>query len=200
MFTLRCKQSDIVPIICHQYRWYCWCTLTCEYLRDFPTKFKMTLMLFSGDWGKWVKMIHEKSWSKKSRDTVPLRWHFFKWYFLQWVLFIERYFFLPSSITFDQRISNPAKSSILNDAWVPGIPQIPENPIRIEWEGGGSDHQSWLKSPQFQQQFVLCTVWWWGIFPNIRSWSPRTILLGGIGWKPETVSCINHSKIRCCEE
>jgi hypothetical protein len=34
-----------------------WCTLTCEYLQEFSKKFKMTLELFSGAWGK---MIHEK--------------------------------------------------------------------------------------------------------------------------------------------
>ncbi len=28
-------------------------------------------MLLSGAWGK---VIHEKTWSKKSRDTVPLNW------------------------------------------------------------------------------------------------------------------------------
>ncbi len=28
-----------------------WCTLTCEYLREFLKKFEMTLMLFSGAWG-----------------------------------------------------------------------------------------------------------------------------------------------------
>ncbi len=29
-------------------------------------------MLFSGVWGGGGKAIHEKTWSKKSRDTVPL--------------------------------------------------------------------------------------------------------------------------------
>jgi len=32
-------------------------------------KFEMTLMIFSGT---WEKKINEKTWSKKSRDTVPL--------------------------------------------------------------------------------------------------------------------------------
>jgi hypothetical protein len=31
--------------------------LTCEYLHNFPNKFEMTLMLFSGAWGK---MSHER--------------------------------------------------------------------------------------------------------------------------------------------
>jgi hypothetical protein len=39
------------------------------YLREFSKKFKTTLLLFSGAWGK---MIHEKNLKKKSRDTVPL--------------------------------------------------------------------------------------------------------------------------------
>ncbi len=68
--TLRCKQSDIVPIIFHRCRWYRWCTLTCEYIREFSKKFETTLMLFSG---AWKKMIHKKTWNKKSRDTVPLK-------------------------------------------------------------------------------------------------------------------------------
>ncbi len=69
--------------ICHRYqphqryrqenlrcRWYQWCTLTCEYLRKFLKKFLMALKLFSGAWGK---IIHEKTWSKKSFDTDPLK-------------------------------------------------------------------------------------------------------------------------------
>jgi hypothetical protein len=55
--------------ICHQCHWYRRCTLTCECLREFSKKIEMTLMIFSGAWGK---MIYEKTWSKKSRDTVPL--------------------------------------------------------------------------------------------------------------------------------
>ncbi len=37
----------------HRCRWHQWCTLTCEYLREFSKKFEMILMLFSGAWGKW---------------------------------------------------------------------------------------------------------------------------------------------------
>ncbi len=55
--------------ICHRCRWYRWCTFTCEYLLKFSNKFEMTLMLFSGSWGK---MIHEKNLKQKSLDTVPL--------------------------------------------------------------------------------------------------------------------------------
>jgi hypothetical protein len=38
------------------------CTLTCEYLCKFSKTFEMTLMLFSGAWGK---IIHEKNLKKK---------------------------------------------------------------------------------------------------------------------------------------
>ncbi len=37
--------------ICHRCRWYQWCTLTCEYLREFSKKNEITLELFIG-WGK----------------------------------------------------------------------------------------------------------------------------------------------------
>jgi hypothetical protein len=43
--------------------------LTCEYLREFSKKFKMVLTEYSG---AGEKLIHEKTRSKKSRDTVPL--------------------------------------------------------------------------------------------------------------------------------
>ncbi len=56
--------------ICHRCRWYPWCTLTCEYLRQISKKFKTVLM---GDSGAGGKLIHGKTRSKKSRDTVPLR-------------------------------------------------------------------------------------------------------------------------------
>ncbi len=52
--------------ICRRCRWNWWCTLTCEYLREFPKKFEMTLMLFSGAWGK---AIHEKNLKQK------ISWH-----------------------------------------------------------------------------------------------------------------------------
>jgi hypothetical protein len=43
--------------------------LYCEYLREFSKKFETALTVYSGDWGK---LIHEKTRSRKSRDTVPL--------------------------------------------------------------------------------------------------------------------------------
>ncbi len=57
-FVTRCSCNQCQ--ICHWCRWYWWCTWTCEYctyLRKFSTKFEMTLLSFSGTWGK---MIHEK--------------------------------------------------------------------------------------------------------------------------------------------
>ncbi len=51
---------------CHRCCWYQWCTLTCEYLREFLKKIK------TGYSGAGGKLIHEKTRSKKSRDTVPL--------------------------------------------------------------------------------------------------------------------------------
>ncbi len=40
------------------------------YVHKFLKKFEITLMLFSG---ACEKMIYEKTWSKKSRDTDPLK-------------------------------------------------------------------------------------------------------------------------------
>jgi hypothetical protein len=44
-------------------------SLTCKYLREFSKNFEMTEILFSGAW--W-KLIHKKTLSKISHDTVPL--------------------------------------------------------------------------------------------------------------------------------
>ncbi len=43
--------------------------LDLHYLHDFSKKIEMTLMLYSGAWGK---KIHEKNRNQKSRDTLPL--------------------------------------------------------------------------------------------------------------------------------
>ncbi len=64
-FTLRSRQPDSVPIICHRCRWYRWCTLTCEYLRELKKKFETVLMGYSGA----DSLIHEKTRSKK------ISWH-----------------------------------------------------------------------------------------------------------------------------
>ncbi len=55
--------------ICHWCLWYWWCTVTCEYLREFFGKIRNDPNVIFGGLGK---MIHEKTWSKKSCDTVPL--------------------------------------------------------------------------------------------------------------------------------
>ena len=66
-FTLRCLQPDIVPIICHRWQicrrchWYQWCTLTCEYLREFLKKFETVLM---GNSRAGKKMIHKNPEAK----------------------------------------------------------------------------------------------------------------------------------------
>jgi hypothetical protein len=62
--------------ICHLCQRHRWSTLSCEYLRDFWKKFEMVLMGYSGAGGK---LIHKKTRSKKSRDTVPLRLKGFTW-------------------------------------------------------------------------------------------------------------------------
>ncbi len=55
--------------ICRRCRWHRWCTLTCEYLHEFSKKFEMTLVLFSGAWGK---VIHEKNPKQKISWHCPL--------------------------------------------------------------------------------------------------------------------------------
>ncbi len=56
--------------ICHRCRWHRWCTLTCEYLREFLKKFEMILMLLSGAWGK---VIHEKNLKQKILWHCPFK-------------------------------------------------------------------------------------------------------------------------------
>ncbi len=55
--------------ICHRCQRHRWSTLSCEYLHDFWKKFETVLMGYCGAGGK---LIHKKTRSKKSRDTVPL--------------------------------------------------------------------------------------------------------------------------------
>jgi hypothetical protein len=44
--------------------------LICEYLREFSKKFEMTLLLFSGAWGK---VIHEKNLKQKISWHCPFK-------------------------------------------------------------------------------------------------------------------------------
>jgi hypothetical protein len=54
--------------ICHWCHRHLWCTWSCEYLRKFLKKFETALFDYYGAWGK---LNHEKTWSRKSRGTVP---------------------------------------------------------------------------------------------------------------------------------
>ncbi len=60
------RYSQLKVQICHRCRWYRWCILTYEYLREFSKKFEMVLMGYSGAGGK---LIHEKN--QKQR----ISWH-----------------------------------------------------------------------------------------------------------------------------
>ncbi len=61
---------SLIPVaICHRRRWHRWCTLTCEYLREFSKKFEMILMLLPEAWGK---AIHEKKPEAKNLVTLSL--------------------------------------------------------------------------------------------------------------------------------
>jgi hypothetical protein len=72
--TQRCPNKIIkifrlkIFAICHRCQRHRWCTLSCEYLREFLKKFETALLVYSGAWGK---LIHEKNRSRKSRGTVP---------------------------------------------------------------------------------------------------------------------------------
>ncbi len=48
---------------------YRWCTLTCDYLREFSKTFETVLMEYSGAGGK---LIHEKKSEAKNLVTLPL--------------------------------------------------------------------------------------------------------------------------------
>ncbi len=69
--------------ICHWCRWHRWCTLTCEYLREFSKKFEMTLLLFSGAWGK---VIHEKNLKQKISSHCPFKAEWKQWNYLRCLL------------------------------------------------------------------------------------------------------------------
>jgi hypothetical protein len=67
MFTLLPKgvQTKVLKFfslkifsIYHRCQRHQWCTLSCEYLRNFLKKFEMAVKVFSGAWGK---LIHEKN-------------------------------------------------------------------------------------------------------------------------------------------
>jgi hypothetical protein len=53
--------------ICHRCQRHRWCTLSCEYLREFSKKFETALLVYSGAWGK---LIHEKTELEKEEKLV----------------------------------------------------------------------------------------------------------------------------------
>ncbi len=59
-------QGSNLPPCC----WYRRCTLTCEYINEFPKNFEMILTLYSGAWGK---MIHEKNLKLKISRHCPFK-------------------------------------------------------------------------------------------------------------------------------
>ncbi len=69
IYMLTTPVSTTPAAICHQYRWHRWCTLTCEYLWNFRKNLNWPYCYFQGLGGRWFM---KKTWSKKSRDTVPL--------------------------------------------------------------------------------------------------------------------------------
>ncbi len=56
--------------ICHRCRWHRWCTLSCEYLREFLKKFEMAEEVYSDAWGN---LIHEKNQKSKISWHCPFK-------------------------------------------------------------------------------------------------------------------------------
>jgi hypothetical protein len=56
--------------------WLWWCTLTCKYLRESLKKFKMTLLLCSGAWGKMIKKPEPKNLGTPS---LQMKYHGSAW-------------------------------------------------------------------------------------------------------------------------
>ncbi len=56
--------------ICHRCLWYWWCSLTCEYLREFSKKIETVIMGYSG--AGW-KLIHEKNQKQKISWHCPFK-------------------------------------------------------------------------------------------------------------------------------
>ncbi len=60
------SSSETGGKICRRCRWYRWCTLTCEYLREFSKKFETVLMgyptLGLGETDSWKKLVAKISW------------------------------------------------------------------------------------------------------------------------------------------
>jgi hypothetical protein len=56
--------------ICLRCQRHRWCTLNCEYLREFSKKFEMALMVYSEP---WEKLIHEKKQKLKIPGHCPFK-------------------------------------------------------------------------------------------------------------------------------
>jgi hypothetical protein len=56
--------------ICHRCQRHRRCTFSCEYLHEFSNKMEMTLLVYSGTWGK---LIHEKKPEVKNLVTTLSR-------------------------------------------------------------------------------------------------------------------------------
>ncbi len=54
--------------VCHRCQRHRWCSLSCEYLREFSKKIEMAVMAYSGAWGK---LIHEKNQKSKISRHYP---------------------------------------------------------------------------------------------------------------------------------
>ncbi len=82
-----------------------WCTLSCQYLREFAKKFEMILIGYSGPWGK---QIHAKNLRSKISWHCP---------FKGWLLFLDWKFFicLPPVVS----LFHWMPFHLLNACWVP---------------------------------------------------------------------------------
>jgi hypothetical protein len=112
-------------VICHRCQRHRWSTLCCEYLCDFWIKFEMVLMGYSGAGGK---LIHKKTRSKKSRDTVPLRPQSMDYVALRLptlaVFVITVYNFLMDICTVDLQIILQIQIELLSSSYANGVREL----------------------------------------------------------------------------
>ncbi len=64
------NSSETGGKMCRRCRWYRWCTLTCEYLREFSKRFETVLQEYSGAGGK---LIHQKNQKQKISWHCPFK-------------------------------------------------------------------------------------------------------------------------------
>ncbi len=75
--TRRCLK---IFSICRRWHLHWWCTLSCEYLREFSKKIRNGLMVYSGAWGK---LIHEKNLKSKISWHCPCKPTYFHKYLVE---------------------------------------------------------------------------------------------------------------------